>query len=180
MPDRETRENSRQKHFTYNVGNKKGTRTTVFMDNKTKIFLVSGLIVIAVLFFISTIIAGIALILLLTVIMSLAIMQDSAGHPDIAAAIREDAKAIVLTNTGNAEAVRVQVALVPLNIRFDLPSLGVDKSFEYPLDSMVGDVKVAITFENGEQHTFSRSYVLSAMGNEFEPLKPLIPLFGWK
>jgi hypothetical protein len=86
------------------------------------------------------------IIILVVLIMSMLIMQDSTFHPDIAAQIRDDAKAIIIRNTGNSTAVKIHLALVPMNIEFDLPSLAADDSHEYPLATMVNEVKVVTTF----------------------------------
>ncbi len=67
--------------------------------------------------------------------MSFMIMQDTTGIPEIVAKLSEDAKGIVLTNTGNARAEKIHVALVPSNIEFDIPSLDVDSTYEYSLGS---------------------------------------------
>jgi hypothetical protein len=45
---------------------------------------------------------------------------------------------------------------------------------------MVEEVKVVIRFQNEKGTSFSRTYRLSALEGGFEPLKPMIPIFGWK
>jgi hypothetical protein len=111
--------------------------------------------------------------------MSLMIMQDTTFLPQVDAKLREDAKAIVLTNTGNSPALTIHVALVPLDIEYDIASLAVDESHEYPFLSMVTEVKAVITFSNEKGRSYSESHKLSA-SEEFEPLKPMFPVFGWK
>jgi hypothetical protein len=150
------------------------------MDRKIQILLVSGIILTLIIFLINIYAAGIFFVILLAAVMCLQIMQDSSFHPDIAVELREDAKAIVLRNTGNSPAAKIHVALVPENIEYDIPSLAVDESHEHLLDCMITTVKVVVSFENERGDTFSRSYKLSAYGDGFEPLKPMIPLFGWK
>ena len=150
------------------------------MDKNTALVLIAGLLVSGLLFLLSVYLAGIALILTVALVMSLMIMQDSYFHPDIVASMRDDAKAIVFRNSGNAAAVNIHVTLVPVNREFSLPSLAADETHEYILDSMAEDLKVVITFENEQNVAFSRSYPLSALGQEFEPLKPMVPIFSWK
>jgi hypothetical protein len=150
------------------------------MDNRTKFLLIGGIILTIILFFVSIYLAGIVFIITAALVMSLAIMQDSSFHPDIVATLREDAKAIIVRNSGNAMAGKIHMALVPVNREFDLPMLAAEETHEFPLDTMAEDIKVVITFENEQQQPFSRSYNLSAMGGEFEPLKPMIPIFKWK
>jgi hypothetical protein len=150
------------------------------MDKRTTAILAAGIILCVVLGFISIYLAGIAFILLVALVMSLMIMQDTTFLPQIEAQLREDAKAIVLTNVGNSPALRIHVALVPINIEYDVDTLAVDASHEYLLSSMIADVKAVITYANGKGQPFSVTFNLSSSGEEFEPLKPMIPIFGWK
>ena len=150
------------------------------MDKRTTAVLAAGILVTLLLFFINIYLAGIALIILVAIIMSLMIMQDTTFRPQVDVRLKDDAKAIILTNGGNSPAVKIHVALVPMNIEYDVGSLAVDASHEYPLPAMVADVKTVITFENEKGQPFSHSQKLSASGEEWEPLKPMIPVFGWK
>jgi hypothetical protein len=150
------------------------------MDTRTIAVLAAGIVVTVLLFFVSIYLAGIAFVILVAVVMSLMIMQDSAFLPQVSVRLREDAKAVVLTNAGNSPAVRIHVALVPMNIEYDVDTLAVDASHEYPLTSMIGEAKAVVRFANEKGQAFSHSSRLSASGEEFEPLKPMIPLFGWK
>ena len=150
------------------------------MEKNLKLLLVVGLLITVFLFFINIYLAGIALILLIAILMSLMIMQDTAGIPDIAAHLRDDAKAVLLTNKGNTRAVNIHGTLVPLNIDFDTPSLEVDTTFEYPLNAMVDEVKIVVTYQNEKGRQFSTSAKLSALEEERDLLQPLIPMFKWK
>ena len=150
------------------------------MDPKAATVAVAGLLVTLVLLFINSYLAAIVFIIVVVLVMSLVMMQDSMFLPDIAAELRADAKAVVLKNSGNATALRIHAALVPLNIEFDVPSLTEDARYEYPLASMVKEVKVSVTFENEKGGKFERTFLLNALGDTFEPLRPTIPLFRWK
>ena len=108
------------------------------------------------------------------------IMQDIVSHPDLDTELSGDAKSIILKNSGNVTALNIHVALVPMNTEYDLPSLTVDATHSYPFDAMVQNIKAVITYENEEKVVFCRSYSLSALGNEYKPFKPMIPLFKWK
>ena len=150
------------------------------MDKTTTAVLAAGILVTLLLFFVSIYLAGIAFIILVAIVMSLMIMRDTTFLPQVDVRLREDAKAIVLTNAGNSPALKIHVALIPMNIEYDVASLAVDGSHEYLLSSMIADVKAVITFSNEKGQSFSCSHKLSASGEEFEPLKPMIPIFGWK
>lgn len=150
------------------------------MDKKTTAVLAAGILVTLLLFLVNIYLAGIALILLVVIVMSVMIMQDTTFLPQVNVRLREDAKAIVLTNGGNSPALKIHVALVPMDIEYDVASLAVDESHEYPLPSMLAEVKVVVTFSNEKGQSYSQSQKLSAAGEEFEPLRPMFPMFGWK
>ena len=150
------------------------------MDKRTTAVLAAGILVTLLLFFINIYLAGMVFILVVVIVMSLMIMQDTTFRPLVNVRLKDDAKAIILTNGGNSPAVKIHVALVPMNIEYDVGSLAVDGSHEYPLPAMVTDVKAVITFENEKGQPFFHSQKLSASGEEWEPLKPMIPVFGWK
>jgi hypothetical protein len=150
------------------------------MEKNTMILLVPGALITIVLYFINPYLAGIACVILITLLMSLRIMQDTTGIPEIVTKLRDDAKAIILTNTGNATAEKIHVVLVPVNIEFDIPSLEVESSYEFSLNAMVENIKIAVTCQNENGRLFSSSSKLSVFGEEPDLLKPMIPIFKWK
>lgn len=150
------------------------------MDRKIQLLLISGVVLTIIVFLINIYAAGIVFIIFVALLMSLFIMQDSTSLPDVVAEIKDDATAIVIRNSGNADALNVHVALVPMNIEFDISVLAPDQVNEYPLEKMIQKVTAVITFENVMGEPFSRSYRLSADGSEYDPLKPMIPLFRQK
>jgi len=152
----------------------------VSMDYKTRVLIVAGLLITIVVFFINIYAAGIVFILLIALIMSVIIMQDSVSLPDVVAELTDDAKGITIRNSGNAPAQKIHVAVVPENIEYDLDSLQPDMSSVHYLEKMAGEVKVVITFENDKGGAFSRSFQLSSSHESYDPMKPMIPLFGWK
>ena len=150
------------------------------MEKNVTILLIVGLIITLILAFINIYLAGIVVIILVTLLMSLMIMHDTTGIPDIAVHLRDDAKAILLTNKGNSRAVKIHGALVPQNIEFDIPSLDEDATYEFPLNIMVEEIKAAITYENEKGSPFSKTTMLSSLEEEPDLLKPMIPVFKWK
>ena len=152
----------------------------ISMDKKSQIVLVLGLAVTIILLIFNIYLAGIVFILVITIFMSLQIMQDSVSHPDVEASLSDDAKSIILKNSGNSTALQIHVALVPMDTEFDVPSIAVDESYTHPLGAMIEEVKVVITFENEKNNVFSKSYALSSLGNAYDPFKPMIPMFKWK
>lgn len=150
------------------------------MDRKLQILLAAGVIITLIAFLFDIYAGGIVFIIVAALIMSVFIMQDSTFHPDVIAELSDDAKAIVLRNTGNAPALKIHVALVPENVEYDIPSLGVEESHHHAIGTMLEEVKVVVTFENEREVPFTRSFRLSALGENYDPLKPMIPLFKWK
>ena len=141
----------------------------------------AGLIVAAALFFVDPYLAGIAVILVLTLAIAFFIMGETRDLPDLACGLSEDAKGILLVNRGNDLAVRIHVTLVPLDREFDLPELPADGRHTFSLPAMVAEAKALVSYENRDGRRFSRTVRLSATGKgEEDLLKPLFPTFGWK
>ena len=150
------------------------------MDKRIQIILVLGILITIASLFYDIYLAGIVGVIFIAIIMSLMIMQDTTGVPEVVAKLSEDAKSIVLINTGNARAEKIHVTLVPNNIEFDIASLDVDSAYEYSLGTMVQEIKIKITYSNENGRLFSSSKKLSVFEEETDPLKPLIPMFRWK
>jgi hypothetical protein len=150
------------------------------MDKKIQVILVLGIIFTIVSAFLDMYLAGIVGVIFIAIIMSLMIMQDTTGIPDVVAKLSEDAKRIILTNTGNARAEKIHVTLIPGDVEFDIASLDIDSSYEYSLGSMIQEIKIKITWTNEKNRLFSMSKKLSVFDEEPDLLKPLVPMFGWK
>jgi len=150
------------------------------MDRKIQIVLVSGIVLTLIVFLINIYAAGVVFILFAVLVMSLFIMQDTTTLPDIIVELKEDAKGVIIRNSGNSDAVKVHVALVPLNIEYDIKTLAPEQVNEYPFETMLPEAKAVVTFENVLGDAFSRSYILSATKGGYDPLKPMIPLFRHK
>jgi hypothetical protein len=149
------------------------------MDRKLQILIGVGIILTIVAFIINIYAGGIVFIIVAVLAMSLFIMKDTENLPDILVELKEDAKGIIIRNSGNADAVNVRVSLVPLNIEYTIQTLAADQVNEYPLETMLAEAKAVVTFENVMGNAFSRSYDLSARGS-YDPLRPMIPLFRQK
>ena len=150
------------------------------MEQNAKILIVLGIGITLILSFVNIYLAGIAGIIFIALLKSVLIMQDTKGIPEIDVHLREDAKGIILTNKGNARAVKVHVTLVPGNTEFDVPSLDPDATHEYRMDRMVEEIKVLITYSNEDGRPFSGSSLLSSLHEEPDLLRPVIPIFSWK
>lgn len=122
-----------------------------------------------------------AIVILIILLMSVRIMQNSKNLPDITVRLREDAKAVWVINHGNARAEKIHIALVPLNIESDVPPLEPEKHFEIALPSMLTEAKAVVTFESTDGRKFGSTIALSSTGEgEYDPFKPVFPIFGWK
>ena len=151
----------------------------VTMDRKLQILLAAGILLTIIASIINIYAGGVVFILFAAIAMSFFIMQDTKNLPDVVVELKGDAKGIIIRNAGNSDAVKVHVALVPINIEYDIQVLAPDQVNEYPLDTMLPDAKAVATFENVMGETYSRSYELSSRGT-YDPLKPMIPLFRHK
>jgi len=150
------------------------------MEKNSIILIILGLFITIILSFIDIYLAGIVCVLIITVVMSLMIMQDTRGIPEIIVRLQDDAKAVILTNNGNSKAEKIHVSLVPANLEYDIPFLLEDASYQIPLASMVEEIKVVVTYENEKGRSFSLSSRLSSMEEEPDLFKPIIPIFKWK
>lgn len=148
------------------------------MEKNQKIVLVMGALITLGLVFIDIFFALIALVIVLALLMSFRIMGDSGNYPLITADLSEDAREIVVTNTGTAMAQNIRIALVPLNIDFEVASLEPDEESGFSLDTMVSEAKAVITYETVDGQKFTRSYPLSALEAGHDPTQPMFPIFG--
>lgn len=151
----------------------------VTMDRKLLLLIGVGIILTLIASLISIYAGGIVLVLVAVLVMSLFIMQDTKNLPDVIVELKEDAKGVIVRNSGNSDAVNVHVSLVPLNLEYHIQTLAAEQVNEYPQEMMLADAKAVVTFENVMGDTFSRSYILSAR-ESYDPLKPMIPLFRHK
>ncbi|NYT06152.1 MAG: hypothetical protein GKC04_07275 [Methanomicrobiales archaeon] len=129
--------------------------------------------------------AGVVMLIAVALIMSMSILSTSSrmrAHPEIICALSEDAKSVMVKNTGEAEAQGIHIALVPLNIEFDLPSLAPETASSFALPEMIREAKAVVTYHDTGGRTYSHSSPLSALhpGGENDLLKPAFPMFGWK
>jgi uncharacterized repeat protein (TIGR01451 family) len=150
------------------------------MDKRIQVILVLGIIVTIISAFLDMYLAGIVGVIFIAIIMSLMIMQDTTGIPEVMVKLGDEAKSIILTNNGNARAENIHVTLIPSNVEFDIASLDVDSVYEYSLDAMVQEIKIKITYSNENKRLFSSSKKLSVFDEDPDILRPLIPMFKWK
>ena len=150
------------------------------MDKRIQVILVLGIIVTIISAFLDMYLAGIVGVIFIAIIMSLMIMQDTTGIPEVVVKLGDEAKSIILTNTGNARAENIHVTLIPSNEEFDVPSLDVDSSYEYALSSMVQEIKIKITWSNENKRLFSSSKKMSVFDEDPDLLRPMVPMFKWK
>ncbi|MCX6688907.1 MAG: hypothetical protein NTZ39_04330 [Methanoregula sp.] len=151
------------------------------MEKKHKILLAAGILICAILFLINIYLGGIGVVVMIALAMSVYIMEDAEVLPDISVFLFEDAKGIIVINRGTALAYRIHVALIPLNIEFDIPELAIDAHSEHPLHEMVNTAKASVTYEDARGSRYTRNFALSALGtSDDDLLKPMFPVFGWK
>jgi hypothetical protein len=150
------------------------------MDKNIKILIVLGILITIGAAYYDIYLGGIVGILFLSLIMSMMIMKDTTGIPEVMPKLAEDGKSIVLTNTGNARAEKIHVNLMPSNLEFDIATLEIDSAYQYPLEKPVEEIKIKITYCNEKGRLFSSTKKLSVFEEEPDLLKPMFPTFGWK
>jgi len=148
------------------------------MEKNQKIILATAALITLGLLFIEPFFALIALVFVLVLLMSFHIMEDTMSYPLVTAELSEDAREIIVINTGTARAQKIHVALVPLDIEFEVASLDPDEKSRFSLASMVSEAKAVVTYENAEGQEFRRSYPVTALGAGRDPTEPLFPIFG--
>ena len=151
------------------------------MDRNQILILVFGALAVLGLLYIDIFYALIGAVIVGILLMSMHIMGETTVFPNVVAELTEDAKGVAVINKGNAEAKNIHVALVPLDMEFDVRSLAVDEQYNYSLPSMLAEAKAVVTFQSSSGGRYSRTYKLSALGKNGEDLlKPEFPLFSWK
>lgn len=153
------------------------------MDSRQSILIVVGAIAcIGAAYFTEIYYALIVLVIVGALYMTLWIMQDSAYLPQVSCSLSEDAKTIIVKNTGTASARRIHVSLVPLDIEFDIKELQPEEEETFTLEKMIHEAKAVVRFSSAESdNVVEQSYPLSSLsGGVYDPLKPTFPLFSWK
>ena len=151
------------------------------MEKTHILILAIGIVLCAVGFFIDIYLGAMGVIILVALAMSFYIMEDTKILPDLFVGLHDDAKQVIVTNRGNAPAYKIHVAIVPLDIEFEIPSLEADKSAGHALDHMINEAKAVAVFEDQNGKRYSRTFKLSALeNNDDDLLEPMVPLFRWK
>ena len=123
----------------------------------------------------------IGLIIFAALLMSVLIMQDTSGKPDILVTLKDETRTLGLRNKGNTAAYAVHVSVIPHNIEFDIPQLQVEETVSHPFGTMVQQAKVIVTYQNEREERFSKTTLVSAFDTGDEDLlKPAFPTFQWK
>jgi hypothetical protein len=148
------------------------------MDKNQRNILVAGGFITLGLFFIEPFFALIALICVLVLLMSIHIMGETGHYPLVTVDLSEDAREIIVTNTGTARARNVRVAIVPMNLDFEVPSLEPEEESGFSLGTMVSEAKAVVTYEDASGRKHTRSYPLSALSAGRDATQPMFPIFG--
>lgn len=125
------------------------------------------------------------LVIDLVLLMSFIISESSKKLkriPKLTAHLTEDAKSVIIRNEGDRAAVSVHVALVPLNIEFNIPRIDAGDDASHPEGEMINEAKAVMTYQDEEGDTYTHSTHLTALGYDEEDdlLRPAFPMFKWK
>ena len=144
------------------------------------LIVIVGLIISALLGMVSIYLTGIGVILVIALAMSFQIMEDSDRLTDLAVVLSENAKVITVVNRGNMLIRNIRVSIIPFDVEFRVLELAVDGKSTYQLQRMINEGKAVVEFEDINGRQYNKSFDLSALHNEDDLLKPMMPLFGWK
>ena len=161
----------RSKTHSYNLRRS----NPVSMEKNQKIILVAGVLITLGLLVIDVFFALIAFVCVLALLMTIHIMGETGNYLLIAAELAEDARGVIISNTGTGEARNIHVTLVPLDLDFDIASLKPDEASRFELEAMVTEAKAIITYEDTTGQKQTRTYPLSALSSDL--LKPMFPVF---
>ncbi|KAF1076176.1 hypothetical protein [Methanogenium sp. MK-MG] len=101
--------------------------------------------------------------------------------PELTAKLSPDAKAIIIRNSGNTSAMQIHVAVVPLDIEYDIADIPAEEEYTHSLDAMIHEAKAVITWKDTAGNLFSHESAISALGKgEDDLLKPMFPMFDIK
>jgi hypothetical protein len=150
------------------------------MKRNHVLIIIAGLIISALLGLVSIYLTGISVIIVIALAMSFQIMQDSDRLTDLSVVLSENAKVITVINRGNMMIRNIRVSIIPFDVEFRVPELAVDGKSTYQLQRMINVGKAVVEFEDINGRQYSKSFDLSALHNDDDLLKPMMPLFGWK
>jgi hypothetical protein len=148
------------------------------MDKNQRIILAAGGLITLGLFFVEPIFALIGLVCVLALLMCIRIMGETGNFPLVTVDLAEDAREIIVTNTGTARAQNVHIVIVPMNLDFEVASLEPEEESGFSLGTMISEAKAVVTYEDASGGKRTRSYPLSALSAGRDPTQPLFPIFG--
>jgi hypothetical protein len=130
--------------------------------------------------FVASIVVMIALIIGMTAYMT-RLGKTISDKPELTARLSPDAKQIIIRNSGNTSAVRIHVALVPLDIEYDVAEIAAEAEHTHAVERMIQEGKVYITWSDAVGHAFTHETAISALGKGGNDLlEPMFPMFDMK
>ncbi|MDE4907870.1 hypothetical protein L0665_04510 [Methanogenium marinum] len=125
---------------------------------------------------------GVMIILIVGMTAYLTMIGKKIGEiPELTAKLSPNAKNIIIRNSGNTSAIQIHVAVVPLDIEYDISEIPADEEHTHSLDAMIREARVVITWKDNDGHAFSHESQISALGKgEDDFLKPMFPMFDIK
>ena len=155
------------------------------MDSRqaTAVF-IAGIAVFVYLSIIGQYLASIGVMILLIIGMTAYLTQigkQISDIPELTARLSPNAKNIIIRNSGNTSAMQIHVAVVPLDIEYDIADIPAEEEHTHSLDAMINEARVVITWKDTAGRTFSHESGISALGKgEDDLLKPMFPMFEIK
>ncbi|NLV25973.1 MAG: hypothetical protein GXY48_02215 [Methanomicrobiales archaeon] len=126
--------------------------------------------------------AGIVIIIFGTLVLSLAISVDVAKNrrPIIYADFSENHREIIVGNSGTGTAEKVEVSVAGIENSWKIDILEPDRAISLSLPSMISTLTAEVTYQVQDNARKSRVFNLGSPEKEYDPFKPLFPIFNWK
>ncbi len=127
-----------------------------------------------------------SIIVMLILVIGVTIFMTRLGKtisdiPELTARLSPDAKNIIIRNTGNTNAVQIHVAVVPLDIEYDVTEIVAEAEHTHSVERMIREGKVYITWKDVGGRAFSHEDAISALGKGGDDLlTPMFPMFDFK
>ncbi|WOF17238.1 hypothetical protein F1737_11405 [Methanoplanus sp. FWC-SCC4] len=151
------------------------------MKNNYKILLAATVIISLGLFLVSYYLTAIGLIISGTLAMVFVMNEHGKtvlNKPRLFPILGDDGRSVIITNTGETDALSVEITIVPSNLEYSFKSIDADSEIKIETKELVGKNKINIEYydKSGEKFTVKENLTF-AEDTEYDPFKPMIPMF---
>jgi tetrahydromethanopterin S-methyltransferase subunit F len=151
------------------------------MNNIHKGMIFAGIIISILLLPASVYLTAAGIIITATLFM-LCLISESAGKamekPILVAYLGDDGRSIIVGNIGNKDAVNINISLIPANLEFAIDNLSTDIEEKKDCGQLIGKNRAIMEYsdDTGTKHKKTSDLNFKDC-KEYDPTKPLIPIF---